>query len=70
MNNLEDEEWHGYQQEDCFVSQGDHLQDTDADQNMAPTFKSEAGSYSERDDQSARLQLTVAFSLLVLGVRF
>ena len=69
MDNLEDEEWHGYQQKNCFVSQGDHLQDTDVDQDMAPTSKNKAGPYGARDDQSARLQSTVA-SLLVLGVLF
>jgi hypothetical protein len=45
MDNLEDEERHGYQQEGSHFPKGDRLQNFDADQDLAPSLEVEAGTY-------------------------
>ena len=50
MDHLEDPKWRGVQQGDV-IPDGDHTQDSDVNQDLAPSGESQAGSHGWRDDK-------------------
>jgi len=50
-DDLEDSKRHGVQQEGAIIPSGDHLQDPDADQDLAPSTEDEAETHCKCNDQ-------------------
>ena len=50
MDRLEDLKWRGVQQGDV-IPDGDHTQDSDVNQDLAPSGESQAESHGWRDDK-------------------